>query len=178
MAEFVDFQINLDLSDPSVREWGGTSVMVAPGTYDLEIINVAQKEAKTSGKPGLLFTFRVLGDGPDAGKDIVRTYSLEPKALGRLKSLGRAIGANLSVFIAAEYVGRQFTADIIHKMMPAQGPGPDGLPGEARPSMDVVNERSLDGVEAAAPPPPPAPTNGNGKRPVVQGAPRPNAARR
>lgn len=157
-TEAADFELDVNLADPEIREWDGESgPRLPPGTYDF-LIKAATPSNSQSGNPVIKFEFEVLNEGEWLGAVMKRSYSLQKQALPRLKNLGMAVGARLDAIRASDYVGKQFVADIIHKMGDPQ-PMPDGTMKEGKLQADLIKERPADGAEAApAPAPTPAPT--------------------
>jgi hypothetical protein len=169
MSEFVDFEIAIDLTDPSIQQWdGGSMPKIDPGFYVFEVTNIENVPQTNGGNPGVKFEFVVAGDATgseetsEKGKKVTKTYSLknDPKVLGRFKNLLVALGQPLTGFQAMATLGVRFYAEIIHREMPAQTK-PDGTVTEARVVMDVMGEQPISVLtqvaeQAEAPPPPPA----------------------
>jgi len=160
--QFVDSEVQIDLTN--VDEFGGGGgPTLEPGEYVFDIVAAAQATSKTN-NPVWKVEF-VVAEGPDTGKKLVNSYSLQPQALGRVKMLALAIGASLTTIKASEYVGSRLRASVTHTTGDAQ-PGPNGQPLPPRVFQNIANERPYETAEeiaAAAPPPPPV-TQGRGGR--------------
>jgi len=180
--EFTDFEVQVDNTETAA--WGGEQrPLVPPGDYQLTVIHLEQRNAQTSGNPMIAVTFEVtaMADGGDAGEQkdqrVYNNYSLSPKALGRLKALQVAAGAQLDKFVASQVFGATIVGTVVHT---ESAPGVDGQgnPREGRSFANVINERPLEGAVETAPveqPKKPPITNkatpANGKA-ATTGAPR------
>jgi hypothetical protein len=152
-TEFADFELDQNFND--VKEFGGGGFdLVTPGEYPLDIIGVEPpKGSKASGTPMIVVTFRIPDDhAMHPGQQLWGNYSLSPKALGRLKQLMMACGANLDKFRASEIMGARILADVVHNEGDARV-GADGNPLPTKTFANVVNERSITGEAPAAPEP-------------------------
>lgn len=150
MSEAADFELQLDLSE--VDAWGGeTGPRVPPGIYDLEITSAEQSQS-TKQQPVIKVEFTVLNEGESNGLTILKSYSLQQKALGRIKNLLMACGARLDGIRSSELLGRQIVAEVVHVQGDAQ-PMPDGSVKEGKMFTDVMNERAPEGVEETKPEP-------------------------
>lgn len=173
MSEAADFEMQLDLTE--VDAWGGESgPRVPPGIYDLEITS-AEQGTSNKQAPVIKVEFTVLNEGEHNGHTILKSYSLQQKALGRLKNLLMACGARLDGVRSSEMVGRQIVAEVVHVQGDAQ-PQPDGSVKEGKMFTDVMNERAPEGAEepAKAEPPKPEPV----KTPAPTNAAKTTAVRR
>lgn len=172
--EFEDFELDLDLTE--TQAWGGEYQLPPAGDCTLTVVNITQ-ETSSKNNPMLAVTFEIADEGEHKGKKVFNNYSLNQKALGRLKALSIACGASMGTFKAAEHVGQTIRATIIH----VEGqPGIDeqGNPRPAKTFANVMNEQPLEEVAETAPPPKPpiankktAPVAGNAKA-TANGAPR------
>jgi len=163
MSQYTDV-VQIDLSD--VQEFGGGGgPQLDPGEYVFDIES-AKSDTSKSQQPVWKVGF-VVAEGEHAGKKMINSYSLQSQALGRVKQLALAIGADLSKLDAAQYVGARLRATVIHRTGDAQL-GPDGNPLPARTFANIANERPYEDAAAqpAAPPPPVTRGAKNGAAPV------------
>lgn len=164
-------EIDINLSGDDVRAWGGESgPKLPPGKYTFDIVKVEEVPSK-KGQPTLAITFKVADDGDQFGVELMKKYSLQQKALGRLKSLMMAAGCQLDKIRTAELLGSRIIADIVH----VEGQGSADAQGNAVPGgtfCDVINETSALPAEPEAPPEPPPPPP-----PAAKGATKPAARR-
>jgi hypothetical protein len=154
------------------KAWGGEGFApeVPPGEYLLSIATVARGTSK-KGNATVIVEFEV-ADGEYAGKRLKNWYTLTDKAIGRVQSLKKAVGATMDDKIRSdELVGSQLYATVTHEPGDQQT-NPDGsVKCDASgtpypPSMfaKVTSERSVEPVQdpkAAAAAPPPVTRKGN-----------------
>lgn len=153
MSEFADFDLDINLTDVQAFGGGGGGPSVPPGVYSLTVLDIEQKSSR-SGNPTLRVTFEVADEGQFQKARLVKSYSLQPQALGRLKQLMLAAGASLDRVRASELLGATIEATVVHTEMAGQ-PQPDGTISAGRVMADVTQEKPLAGAEAPPPPPPP-----------------------
>lgn len=157
--EFVDFEIEADFE--KVKEFGGGGFyLVAPGQYTFQVVDVKNENAKSSGNPMVVVYAEVVDAADDEGRKEIgqrvrNNYSLGEKAIGRLKQLMIACGAQMDKFRAGEIMGAKFLADVVHSQGTAEA-GPDGQPKEAPTFANLANEKPLNAEAVAdkAPAPP------------------------
>ena len=77
-------------------EAGGNFELIPPGTYSFEVDNMEVKTGKTSGKPYLNMTYKVVDDEDVAGRKVFDIISLAPDALWRLKQFALATGIDIA----------------------------------------------------------------------------------
>jgi hypothetical protein len=152
MSEAVgaDFEINVDLN--GVQEWDGESApLIDPGVYVLQIVDAELGSSKTANQPVMKMQFEVMNEGAWLGTKFRRSYSLQPKALGRFKQLVVACGAPLTGAKKEHFVGAYIQAEIVHRLGQPQVQA-DGSMGEAKMQMDVIKEQPLpeDGADTSA----------------------------
>ena len=97
------------------KAWGGEGFApeVPPGEYLLSIASVARGTSK-NGNATVIVEFEV-ADGEYAGKHVKHWYTLTEKALSRMQSLKKAVGATMDGKIRSdELVGSQLYATVIH----------------------------------------------------------------
>ena len=155
MSNGVDLpEIDINLEDPAIREWGGGGGPLLPvGTYTMDITEAKQDTSKTN-NPVAKVTFKVADEGENFGVELTKSYSLQPKALGRIKNLMIAAGARLDKIRLGELVGARILVDIAH----TEGQGVVAADGSVQPGKtlcDVTNEKALESAAAEPPPPPP-----------------------
>lgn len=158
--EFVDFEIEANFEE--IKEFGGGGFyLVPPGNYLFQVADIKQENAKSSGQP-MVVVYAEIIEGQDddeaakqVGQHVRNNYTLSPKAIGRLKQLMIACGANMDKFRAGEIMGAKFRADVVHSTGEAQA-GPDGNMKEAATFANLANEKPLVAASAAdkAPAPP------------------------
>jgi hypothetical protein len=68
--------------------------LVPEGTYHVRVAKVEEQESKNSGKPMIVFTFKVQDEGPAFGRQISAFASLQSNALFTLKGIYKACGYN------------------------------------------------------------------------------------
>lgn len=178
MSEAADFELNVDLSGDDIGAWGGEGgPSVPPGIYVVMIDDVEQSSSRTSQQPTLKVTFLVQNEGEFFDRKIVKSYSLQQKALGRLKNLMMAVGARLDAIRKSDLVGKTLEIEVVHRHMDPQ-PQPDGSVKEGNLIGDVMNEKALEGAEAQAEPePPPPPPKAETKAPAPTNAKASNVRR-
>jgi hypothetical protein len=149
-------EIDINLEGEDVRAWGGNSGPKLPiGTYTMDIVKAEQDVGKTSNQPVAVVTFRVADEGENNGVELTKKYSLQPKALGRMKNLMIACGARLDKIRLGELMGSRLLVDIVH----VEGKGTVNAQGEPVPGgtfCDVTNETGIAAPEPAPAPPPAA----------------------
>lgn len=167
-------EIDIDLSGEDVRAWGGESGPKLPiGKYTMDVVSAVQKPSKQN-QPTIEVTFKVADEGEHNGVELTKKYSLQQKALGRIKSLMMACGASLDKIRPAELIGARILVDIVH----TEGQGKVDAQGNVVPGgtfCDVINETAM-----AAPEPAPvakAPAKAATPPPAAKG-PATTAARR
>lgn len=142
--EFTDFELDVDLSGDDVRAWGGEQrPLVPPGDYTLTITHLESTTAESSGNPMIAVTFDVADEGEHNGAKIYNNYSLSPKAIGRLKQLMIACGANLAKFVASELLGQTIRASVIHTESAGKVDSEGNTKGP-RTFANVINEQPLE----------------------------------
>jgi hypothetical protein len=159
-------EIDINLEDESVRAWGGNQGPLLPvGAYTFDISAVEQSTSK-SNQPTLKVTFKVADEGEFFGVELTKSYSLQQKALGRVKNLMMAAGCRLDKIRPAELLGARIIAEIAHTpgqpKLDAQGNVTEG----SGVFCDVVKEQAVQQAEPEPPPPPAA----NGKAPAARRA--------
>lgn len=155
--EFTDFEVAVDLADENVKAWGGEqSDPPDVGDYEFIVDNVEQVASKEKQTPMIKVKFLVDSEGPFKGFPVWNNYALTQKALGRLKQLQVATGGRLDKFVASELLGARLAGTVIHSM--GQG-GADANGNVLAPRVfaNLINERPIEGEQAAAPAPAPAP---------------------
>jgi hypothetical protein len=162
-SQYTEFEINEDLS--AVKEFsgdGGGAPALPPGEFIFDVVSLTQGTSKTN-NPKIEVTFEV-AEGEYTGTRLTNNYSLQSQALGRLKKLMMACGAQLDKIRSSEIIGARIRAAVVHNEGKQQL-GPDGGPkcdanGEPYPPRvfaNIANERPLEEAQpvvAAAPPPP------------------------
>jgi hypothetical protein len=149
-------EIDISLEGEDVRAWGGNAGPKLPvGTYTMDIVKAEQGVGKKSQQPTAEITFRVADEGEFNGVELTKKYSLQPKALGRIKNLMIACGARLDKIRLGELMGSRLLVDINH----VEGQGQPDAQGNVQPGgifCDVCNETAIAPPEPVAPPPPAA----------------------
>lgn len=156
MSEGVNVpEIDINLEDESVRAWGGQSGPVLPvGTYTMDITEAEQTTSKTN-NPAVKVKFKVADEGEHLGVEMSKTYSLQAKALGRIKQLMIAANARLDKIRPSELIGARILVDITHVQGQAVVQA-DGSLKEGGTFCDITNETALAAPEPPPPPPPAA----------------------
>jgi hypothetical protein len=163
MSQYTEFEIAEDLTN--VQEFagdGGGAPALPPGEFVFDVISMTQGTSKTN-NPKVEVTFEV-AEGEYVGVRLMNNYSLQSQAIGRLKKLMMACGAQLDRIRSSEIVGARIRATVVHNEGKQQL-GTDGAPkrdsnGEVyapRVFANIANERPLEEAQpaaAAAPPPP------------------------
>lgn len=142
--EFADFEIDLNLTDTNA--WDGEQApLVDPGEYTLQIVGF---ESKAGQKAAMIaVTFEVQNEGQWKGAKVYNNYSLSDKAIGRLKQLGVAVGADLGKVVASHYMGATIEATVYH----SEGAAKIDANGQALPARNFANVKNERAVAAAAP---------------------------
>jgi hypothetical protein len=158
MSQFTDFEDQVDLSQ--VQEFGGSGggPALPPGEYMFDLVGF-EKGTSSKNQPVYKVTVSVVealsGDTSLIGKQLQQSYSAQQQALGRIKQLGKAVGARMDRIASADYIGGRFYASIVHN---EGGAAADqaGNPLPPRIFANIANERPLeDATPAPAPTPPP-----------------------
>ena len=162
--EYQDFEVDIDLTE--VQAFGGGGFQLAPeGEWMLTIVDM-EKKSSSKQKPMIVVTFEIADEGEFKGTKVWNNYSLQEQAIGRLKQLSLACGAQIDKFYSSQHIGQTIRATIIHVEGAGQV-GPDGTVQPPRTFANVCNEMPLedDGEvqQEEAPPAPPA------KPPVMRG---------
>lgn len=176
-------EIDIDLSNPDLKEWGGGGGPKLPvGQYVFDITDAVQEQSSKN-QPVVKVTFKVADEQSEHnGVELTKKYSLQTQALGRIKNLMMAAGCQLDKIRLGELIGARIIADIVH----VEGQGKVDAQGNPQPGgtfCDIVKETAIAGAAEAEPPPPPPPAAKGGKAanganpppPAAKGAP---AARR
>lgn len=66
--------------------------LVPEGTYHVRVAKIEEKDSANSGKPMLVFTFKIQDEGPAFGRQVSAFASLQPNALFTLKGIYKACG--------------------------------------------------------------------------------------
>jgi hypothetical protein len=169
-SQYTEFEIAEDLS--GVQEFagdGGGAPALPPGEFVFDVVHLTQGTSKTNNAK-IEVTFEV-AEGEYQGVRVTNNYSLQPQAIGRLKKLMLACGAQLDKIRSSEILGARVRATIVHnegKLMTNVDGSPklglDGLPIAPRVFANIANERPLEEaktVEAAPPPPVTRKASGN-----------------
>ncbi|MDE2101521.1 MAG: DUF669 domain-containing protein [Patescibacteria group bacterium] len=77
--------VTVDLSNTETRK------RVKPGDYKVAVESVESGVAKSSGKPKMSWTFKIV-DGPSKGSKLFYNTSLQPQTLWNLRSVLEALG--------------------------------------------------------------------------------------
>jgi len=133
-------EIDINLEGDDIRPFGGGGgPILPPGTYTFDIVAAEQATSKSQ-QPVAKITFKVADEG--FGVELTKSYSLQQKALGRIKNLMIAAGARLDKIRLGELLGARIIADVIHTesqgQFDAQG---NVLPG--RTFCDIVKEQPI-----------------------------------
>ncbi len=148
MSEHVDFEVDFEKPLDEVKEWGGESgPLVAPGTYTLLVVECSLETGDKA--PYAAVKYEVQDEGEWKGAFVWNNYSFSGKALGRVKQLMLACGAQLDKFRAGEILGQTIVADIVHNTGAAKIDD-QGNPMEPKVFANVTNERM---PESATPEP-------------------------
>jgi hypothetical protein len=146
-------EIDIDLSGDDVKAFGGGGGPILPiGTYTFDI-TAAEEGSSKKNQPVAKITFKVADEGEQNGVELSKSYSLQQKALGRIKNLMIAAGCRLDKIRLGELVGARIIADIVH----TQGEGGVDAQGnvtEGRTFCDIVKEQAVASEEPPPPPPP------------------------
>lgn len=146
MAEFTDFEIQVDVSE--TEAWGGESrPLVPPGDYPLTVVGVEQKTSN-SGNPMINVQFEV-AEGESKGSYVWNNYVLTQKAMGRVKALMVACGAQLDKLVASQLMGQTIMGTVVHTEGQASI-DEQGNPRPAKTFANVINERSLSSTTTTA----------------------------
>lgn len=150
-------EIDIDLSNPEIKEWGGGGGPKLPvGQYVFDIISAEQAQSSKN-QPVLEVVFKVADEQSEHnGVELKKKYSLQTQALGRIKNLMMAAGCQLDKIRPGELIGARIIADIVH----VEGQGKVDAQGNAQPGgtfCDIVKETAIGGTAEAEPPPPPPP---------------------
>lgn len=149
-------EIDINLEGEGVRAWGGGGGPILPvGQYTMDIVK-AEHTQSSKNQPVVKVTFKVADEGENFGVELTKSYSLQEKALGRIKNLMIACGARLDKIRPAELLGARIIVDIVH----TQGTGgvdSQGNVTEGKTYCDVANEIAIESAPAEEPPPPPPP---------------------
>lgn len=152
MSDHVDFEVDFEKPLDDVKEWGGESgPLVAPGTYTLTVVEVSLESGDKG--PYAAVKYEVQDDGEFKGSFVYNNYSFSGKALGRVKQLMLACGAQLDKFRANEIMGATIVADIVHNVG-APKIDENGTPMEPKTFANVANERMPEGVQSEPQPEP------------------------
>jgi len=170
MAEFADFELNINLTETNA--WDGEQApLVDPGEYQLQIVGF---EHKPGNKAAMIeVKFEVQTEGQWKGAFVYNNYSLSDKAIGRLKQLAVACGAQLGKIVASEYLGAVIEATVYH----SDGAVKVDANGATMPPRTFANVKNERAVQAAAPTktasaPPVTKTVPAGAKPANGAAPR------
>jgi hypothetical protein len=151
---FVDLpEIEIDLTN--VAAWDGQQGPKLPvGAYTMDIVSAVQASSKAQ-QPVLEVTFRVADEGPQNGVELMKKYSLQQQALGRMAQLMVACGARLDKIRPAELVGARIIVEITHVV----GQGKVDTQGGVQPGdlfCEISKERAIEVAEQPVAPPPAA----------------------
>lgn len=155
MSQYTEFEIAEDLT--SVQEFagdGGGAPALPPGEFVFDVVHLVQGTSKTN-NPKIEVTFEVV-EGEYNGVRLTNNYSLQPQAIGRLKKLMMACGAQLDKIRSSELLGARIRATVVHNEG-ALKLNPDGTTMPPRVFANIANERPLEEAKpaaAVAPPPP------------------------
>lgn len=165
-------EIDINLEGEDIRAFGGGGGPILPvGQYTFDITAADQGTSKKQ-QPTLKVTFKVADEGEFLGVELTKSYSLQTKALGRIKNLMMAAGARLDKIRPGDLVGARIIADIIH----TEGQGSVDAAGNVVPGgtfCDIVKEQ---GVAPPEPPPPPPPAAKGVAKPATPPAAKNGAA--
>jgi len=152
---FVDLpEINIDLT--GVNPWDGQQgPKLPPGMFTMDIVSAVQGSSKSTQQPVLEVTFKVADEGEYLGAELMKKYSLQQSALGRVASLMVACGARLDKIRPAELVGARLIVEITH----VPGAGKVDAQGNVQPGgtfCEISKERAIEVAEQPVTPPPAA----------------------
>jgi hypothetical protein len=149
---YVDLpEINIDLTN--VPAWDGQQGPKLPtGAYTMDIVSAVQGTSKSQ-QPVLEVTFKVADDGEHNGVELMKKYSLQQQALGRMSQLMVAAGARLDKIRPAELVGARIIVEITH----VEGQGKVDAQGNVQPGglfCEISKERAIEVAEQPVAQPP------------------------
>jgi hypothetical protein len=153
MSQYTEFEIAEDLSN--VQEFagdGGGGPALPPGEFVFDVVHLVQGTSKTN-NPKIEVTFEVV-EGEYQGTRLTNNYSLQPQAIGRLKKLMVACGAQLDKIRSNELLGARIRASVVHNEG-AIKMNADGTQMPPRVFANIANERPLEVAQAVAATPPP-----------------------
>lgn len=105
--------INVDLSNVTTQ-----MEQVPPGAYPVMLTAVEERTGKSSGKPYLNWTFKIL-EGDSAGRFVWHTTSLSPDSYWNLKRTLEALGVDTKAKIAdldtSDLIGSDCVVVVVHK---------------------------------------------------------------
>jgi hypothetical protein len=176
--EYQDFEVDVDMTE--VQAFGGGGYQLAPeGEWLLRVVDM-EKRSSTNNNPMITVTFEIEDEGEHYGTKVWNNYSLQPKAIGRLKQFSMACRAQIDRFVSSQHINQVIRATIIH----VEGQASVGADGQALPPRtfaNVCNEMPLEGedeedaqeVQQEVAPPAKAPVmRGGGNKTARNGAPR------
>lgn len=144
MAEFADFELDVNLTETAA--WDGEQApLVDPGEYLLQIVGFEHKPGNKA--PLIAVKYEVQTEGQWKGAFVYNNYSLSDKAIGRLKQLAVACGAQLGKIIASEYLGALIEATVYH----SDGEAKIDANGQTLPARQFANVKNERAVQAQAP---------------------------
>jgi len=158
--------IDMNLADPAVKPWDGTSSRLPPGEYEFEI-KTAGRDQSRKGNPVLVLENEVVNECEQKGRTMRATFTLMTDSNAsrqRLKNLTEACGVPLDDrggFSSGALVGARYAAIVVHEEYSEMNTSTGQQ--ETRTAARIQGEMAIPGAVKQAPPPQ------AGRRPTANG---------